>query len=118
MSLSPESIKVCAAGPFAAEDLTPFLPALAREIAAHGETAVVQRCQIARANCATPGFAVECVKFYFDCPEASRAIREMASRAMTKEEREAACVAWTEMFAPLRQMRPMAIKVTVDDKSV
>lgn len=89
-TLSAESLSICATGPFAAEDLAEYLPAFAKEIAEHGERAIVERCQIARANCVTAGFAVECVKAYFAAPNETRVFSEMARRAMTETERNVA----------------------------
>lgn len=102
MILSPESTKLCDEGPFAAADLAPLLSGLATEIATHGEVAVVQRCQIARTNCATNMFAVECVKAYYGRSSSKeRIFSEMARRAMTPEELAAGIVgAVDSLFAP------------------
>jgi hypothetical protein len=93
--LSEEARQLCKDGHFEEKDLVPFLPALEREIATYGAYVVVSRCQIARANCATSGFAIECVKRYFELDPMARATSEMARKAMTKvETHEAQDAAW------------------------
>lgn len=88
--LSEEAIQMCKNGHFEEKDLVEFLPSLEREIAMHGEYVVVSRCQVARANCATAGFAIECVKRFYEVDPKARASSEMARKAMTQVECEAA----------------------------
>jgi hypothetical protein len=78
--LSEEARQLCKDGHFEEKDLVPFLPALEREIATY---------------CATSGFAIECVKRYFELDPMARATSEMARKAMTKvETHEAQDAAW------------------------
>jgi hypothetical protein len=114
MKFSKETYALCLAGPFEAEALVAYLPELAAEIAANGETEVVRRCQIARANCAGNAFAVECVKSYFARPLAARATSELCRRAMTPEEADAATLASMDAFAgAMRTAGPSSITVSV-----
>lgn len=93
VNLCIKSIELCAAGPFEAKDLAPYWPAFVKEVALYGDVAIVERCQIARSNCATAAFSVECVKSYYDTEPVVRATSEMACKAMTAAERTEAFVA-------------------------
>ena len=115
MNLSDESLDLCNRGPFETEALRAFLPALAPFIAEHGEREVVERCQIARGNCATDAFAVECVFAYYKKPPALRVISEMARTAMTSAEVQA--VREEIGISALQGMRTDTVRVTKERPS-